>query len=313
MPDTDNTPEVFAPLPPETPLLAVLAYMNRQCRAKTGKPAAFFAIPRKLALPLAGERAEAKLTIVEDDFARACLDGRIPALLMAVPVEKIEADVAMVDGVKVDNPGGWCGRDKLGRPIQHVRMMVDGPAIPVIAIDMPSPLAAAWTRPLPRFAAREGFEEHPVYAACPFSRLLWDKGEGARIPQLTRRILAFCHDHAQRQPAPVFQAVMGQHDRARPLVMAAQEAPEALPDDPALAWATIEEGLEAHAGLIQAELAKKGVYGMEFDGELSPEIVGKFQAAFVERFKALAEYGPHPYKPGYFVLAATPMGLETGV
>lgn len=275
--DTDNTPEVFAPLPPETPLLAVLAYMNRQCRAKTGKPAAFFAIPRKLALPLAGERAEAKLTIVEDDFARACLDGRISALLLALPVEP------------------------------------DGPAIPVIAIDMPSPLAAAWTRPLPRFAAREGFEEHPVYAACPFSRLLWDKGEGARIPQLTRRILAFCHDHAQRQPAPVFQAVMGQHDRARPLVMAAQEAPEALPDDPALAWATIEEGLEAHAGLIQAELAKKGVYGMEFDGELSPEIVGKFQAAFAERFKALAEYGPHPYKPGYFVLAATPMGLEMGV
>lgn len=277
MPDTDNTPEeVFAPLPPETPLLAVLAYMNRQCRAKTGKPAAFMAVPRKLALPLAGERAEAKLTIVEDDFARACLDGRISALLLAVPVEP------------------------------------DGPAIPVIAIDMPSPLAAAWTRPLPRFAAREGFEEHPVYAACPFSRLLWDKGEGARIPQLTRRILAFCHDHAQRQPAPVFQAVMGQHERARPLVMAAQEAPEALPDDPALAWATIEEGLETHAGLIQAELAKKGVYGMEFDGELSPEIVAKFQAAFAERFKALAEYGPHPYKPGYFVLAATPMGLETG-
>jgi hypothetical protein len=276
MPDTDTPEEVFHPLPPETPLLQVLAYMNRQCQAKTGKPAAFFAIPRKLALPLAGERAEAKFTIVEDDFARACLDGRISALLLALPVEP------------------------------------DGPAIPVIAIDMPSPLAAAWTRPLPRFAAREGFEEHPVYAACPFSRLLWDKGDGARIPQLTRRILAFCHDHAQRQPAPVFQAVIGQHERARPLVMAAQEAPEALPDDPALAWATIEEGLEAHAGLIQAELAKKGVYGMEFDGELSPEIVAKFQAAFAERFKALAEYGPHPYKPGYFVLAATPMGLEAG-
>ena len=275
MPDTD-TPEEFHPLPPETPLLAVLAYMNRQCRAKTGKPAAFMAVPRKLALPLAGERAEQKQTIVEDDFARACLDGRISALLLALPVEP------------------------------------DGPAIPIIAIDMPSPLAAAWTRPLPRFAAREGFEEHPVYAACPFSRLLWDKGEGARIPHLTKRILAFCHDHAQRQPAPVFQAVMGQHERARPLVMAAQEAPEALPDDPALAWATIEEGLEAHAGLIQAELTKKGVYGMEFDGELSPEIVGKFQAAFAERFKALAEYGPHPYKPGYFVLAATPMGLEIG-
>lgn len=280
MPDTDNTQpeaEVFAPLPPETPLLEVLAYMNRQCRAKTGKPAAFFAIPRKLALPLAGERAEAKQTIVEDDFARACLDGRIPVLLLALPVEP------------------------------------DGPAIPVIAIEMASPLAAAWTWPLPRFAAREGFEEHPVYAACPFSRLLWDKGEGARIPQLTRKILAFCHDHAQRQAAPVFQAVMGQHERARPLIMAAQEAPEALPDDPALAWATIEEGLEAHGGLIQAELAKRGVYGMEFDGELAPEIVGKFKAAFAERFRALAEYGPHPYKPGWFALVATPMGLETGV
>lgn len=276
MPDTDTSEEVFAPLPPETPLLQVLASMNRQCRAKTGKPAAFMAVPRKLALPLAGERAQEKQTIVEDDFARACLDGRIPALLLAVPVEP------------------------------------DGPAIPVIAIDMPNPLAAAWTWPLPRFAAREGFEEHPVYAGCPFSRLLWDKGEGARIPQLTRRILAFCHDHAQRQAAPVFQPVMGQFEAARPLMMAAQEAPEALPDDPALAWATIEEGLEVHAGLIQAELAKKGVYGMEFDGELSPEIVAKFQAAFAERFKALAEYGPHPYKPGYFVLAATPMGLEIG-
>ena len=278
MPDTPDTQpaEEFYPLPPDTSLLDVLAAMARQCRAKHGKPAAFMAIPRKLALPLAGERAEAKQTIVEDDFARACLDGRIPALLMAVPVEP------------------------------------DGPAIPVIAIDMPSPLAAAWTRPLPRYAANEGFEEHPVYAACPFSRLLWDKGEGARIPQLTRRILAFCHEHAKRHPAPVFQAVMGQHDRARPLVMAAQSEPEALPDDPALAWATIEAGLEEHAGLIQAELAKKGVYGMEFDGELSPEIIAKFQAAFAERFKALAEYGPHPYKPGYFVLAATPMGLEIG-
>ena len=276
MPDTDTPEEVFAPLPPETPLLAVLAYMNRQCRAKTGKPAAFMAVPRKLALPLAGERAEAKLTIIEDGFARACLDGRIASLLLAVPVEP------------------------------------DGPAIPVIAIEMASPLAAAWTRPVPRFARNEGFEEHPVYAGCPFSRLLWDKGEGGRIPQLTRKILAFCHDVAQRQAAPVFQAVMGQHERARPLVMAAQEAPEALPDDPALAWATIEEGLEAHGGLIQAELAKKGVYGMEFDGPLSEDIVGKFAAAFAERFKALAEYGPHPYKPGYFVLAATPMKLEIG-
>jgi len=274
MTDTDTPAEEFHPLPPETPLLQVLAYMARQCRAKTGKPAAFMAIPRKLALPLAGERAEAKMTIVEDDFARACLDGRIPALLMAVPVEP------------------------------------DGPAIPVIAIDMPSPLAAAWTRPLPRYATNEGFEEHPVYAACPFSRLLWDKGEGARIPQLTRRIMAFCHDHAQRQPAPVFQPCHGQEAAARPLVMAAQAEPEALPDDPALAWATIEEGLEVHAGLIQAELAKKGVYGMEFDGELSPEIVAKFQAAFAERFKALAEYGPHPYKPGFFVLAATPMEVQ---
>jgi hypothetical protein len=273
MPDTQPAEE-FHPLPPDTSLLEVLAYMARQCRAKTGKPAAFMAIPRKLALPLAGERAEAKQTIVEDDFARACLDGRISALLMAVPVEP------------------------------------DGPAIPVIAIDMPSPRAAAWTRPLPRYAANEGFEEHPVYAACPFSRLLWDKGEGARIPQLTRRILAFCHDHATRHPAPVFQAVMGQHGRARPLVMAAQSEPEALPDDPALAWATIEAGLEEHADMIKASLVKRGVFGMEFDGELSPEIIAKFQTAFAERFKSLAEYGPHPYKPGFFVLAATPMEVQ---
>lgn len=273
MTDTD-THEAFAPLPPETPLLAVLAAMNRQCLAKTGRPAGFMAIPRKLALPLAGERAEQKQTIVEDDFARACLDGRIPALLLAVPVEP------------------------------------DGPAIPVIAIDMPSPLAAAWTTKLPRFAANEGFEEHPVYAGCPFSRLLWDKDEGARIPQLTRKILAYCHDIAKRKPAHAFQPVMGQFERTRPLVMAAQEAPEALPDDPALAWATIELGLEEHASQIEAELAKRAAYGMEFDGELAPEIVAKFQAAFAERFKALAEYGPHPYKPKWFALVATPMEVQ---
>jgi hypothetical protein len=274
MTDTDTPEEVFAPLPPETPLLTVLATMNRQCRAKTGRPAAFMAIPRKLALPLAGERAEQMNTIIEDGFARACLDGRIPALLLAVPVEP------------------------------------DGPAIPIIAIDMPSPLAAAWTRQLPRYAEAEGFEAHPVYAACPFSRLLWDKGEGARIPGLTRRILAFCHNYAKHKPAPVFQPVMGQFDRARPLMMAAQEAPEALPDDPALAWATIEAGLEEHAAMIKAELAKKGVYGMEFDGELVPEIVGKFRAAFAERFAALAEYGQHPYKAGCFALVATPMEVQ---
>lgn len=275
MTDTD-TPEEFHPLPPETPLLEVLANMARQCRAKHGKPATFMAIPRKLALPLAGERAEQMNTIIEDGFARACLDGRIPALLLAVPVEP------------------------------------DGPAIPIIAIDMPSPLAAAWTRQLPRFAEAEGFEAHPVYAACPFSRLLWDKGDGARIPGLTRRILAFCHDYAKHKPAPVFQPVMGQFDRARPLMMADQAEPEALPDDPALAWATIELGLEEHGSQIAAELAKKGAYGMEFDGELDPDIIAKFQAAFAERFKALAEYGPHPYKPGWFALVATPMALETG-
>jgi len=274
MTDTATPEEVFTPLPPETPLLEVLATMARQCLAKHGKPATFMAIPRKLALRLAGERAEQKLTMVEDDFARACLDGRIPALLLAVPVEP------------------------------------DGPVIPVIAIDMPSPLAAAWTRQLPRFAANEGFEEHPVYAACPFSRLLWDKGEGDRLPGLTRRILYFCHDHAMHKAAPVFQPLWGQDAAARPLMMPAQAEPETLPDDPALVWAAIEAGLEEHGSQIEAELAKRGAYGMEFDGELDPEIVGKFQAAFAERFKALTEYGPHPYKPGCFALVATPMGVQ---
>lgn len=277
MPDTD-TPEgeEFHPLPPETPLLTVLATMARQCRAKTGRAPGFIAIPRKLALPLAGERAEQKMTIVEDGFARACLDGRITALLMAVPVEP------------------------------------DGPAIPVLAIDMPSPLAAAWPTKLPRFAENEGFEEHPTYAACPFSRLLWDKDEATRIPQLIRKILAYCHDIAKRKPAPVFQPVMGQHDRARPLAMSAQSEPEALPDDPSMAWATIEAGLDAHGAQINAELAKRGAYGIEFDGELAPDIVGRFQAAFAERFKALIEYGPHPYKPGWYAMVATPISLETG-
>ena len=270
--DTD----AYSPLPPDAPLLTVLAKLAAQLRAKTGKGPAFCAIPRKLALRLAGERAAAKQTILDEGFQTACLDARVPTLLLALPVEE------------------------------------GGPAVPVVAIDMPAPLAAAWTRPLPRFAAREGFEEHPVYAACPFSRQLWDAGEGVRIPQLCRKVLQFCHVHAQSQAAPAFLPVMEQWQNARPLQGEGQGHAEMLPQDPAIAWAAIEAGLDEHVAMIRAELSRKGAYGMEFDGELAPDLVSKLKAAFAERFRALAEYGPHPYKPGWFALVATPMGLETG-
>lgn len=272
-PDTQPDPEAFAPLPPDTPLLTVLGTLARHIKAKTGKPASFMAIPRKLALPLAGERAAAKQTVLEEDFMRACLDARLPAMLLAVPVEP------------------------------------DGPAIPVVAIDMPAPLAAAWNWPVPRFAHNEGFEEHPVYAACPFSRTMWDRGDGRDIPALCRRLLDWCKAHAETRPAPVFQPVWGQAAAARPLVGQSQDA-ERLPDDPALAWPAIEAGLEAHAEAIRKELATKGIYGMEFDGELPEDIVSNFKSAFVDKFSALAEYGPHPLRPGWFALVATPMTLE---
>lgn len=271
---TNDTTADTGPLPPDAPLLTVLAKLAAHLRAKTGKGPAFCAIPRKLALMLAGERATEMKTILEDDFISACLDARLPAMLLALPVEE------------------------------------GGPAIPVVAIDMPAPLAAAWTRPLPRFAEREGFEEHPVYAACPFSRKLWDAQEGGRIPQLCRKVLQFCHEHAQTQPAPAFLAVPGQLEAARPLQGQGIAQPEPLPDDPAIAWATIEAGLEEHGEMIRQELAKKGMYGMEFDGELPTELVSKFQDAFADQFQALAEYGPHPFKPGSFVIVATPFQVE---
>lgn len=267
-------PDAYSPLPPDAPLLTVLSKLAAQLRAKTGKGPAFCAIPRKLALRLAAERAAAKQTILDEGFQRACLDARVPALLLALPVEE------------------------------------GGPAVPVVAIDMPAPLAAAWTRPLPRFAAHEGFEEHPVYAACPFSRKLWDAQEGGRIPQLCRKVLQFCHEHAQSQPAPVFLPVMEQWQNARPLQGEGQGHAEMLPEDPAIAWAAIEAGLEEHAGMIRQEMSRKGAYGMEFDGELDPGLVGKMKEAFASQFQALAEYGPHPLKPGWFALVATPFQVE---
>lgn len=274
---TPDTPahEAFAPLPGDTPMLEVLATMARQLRAKTGKPPSFLAIPRKLALTVAGERAAQKRTMLEDGFMRACLDGRLPSILLALPVEP------------------------------------DGPAVPVVALDMPAPLAAAWNWPVPRFAANEGFEEHPVYAACPFSRYLWDKGEGGRIPALTKKLLNWCVSRIQTQAAPVHQPVIGQEAQARPLMMPDAEA-EMLPDDPAVAIAAIEAGLEERREDIRKALDISGMYGMEFNGELPEPILDGLKAAFSAKFQALAEYGPHPAKPGWFALVATPMGLTTG-
>lgn len=275
--DTQPTPaaETFAPLPGDTPMLTVLATLARQLRAKTGKPPSFMAVPRKLALTVAGERAAQKQTMLEDGFMRACLDGRLPAILLAVPVEP------------------------------------DGPAVPVVALEMPSPLAAAWTWPVPRFAANEGFEEHPVYAACPFSRYLWDKGEGTRIPQLTKKLLEWCVSRIQTQAAPVHQPVIGQEAQARPLVVSTGEA-EPLPDDPAIALAAVEASMEERAAQIAKDLEVRGAIGLEFPGEVHEDVVAGIKRLFADKFKALAEYGPHPVKPGWYCLVATPMGLATG-
>lgn len=276
-PDTPAIPEpeAFAPLPGDTPMLEVLATLARQLRAKTGKPPSFMAIPRKLALTVAGERAAQKQTMLEDGFMRACLDGRLPSILLALPVEP------------------------------------DGPAVPIVALDMPAPLAAAWNWPVPRFARNEGFEEHPVYAACPFSRHLWDIGEGRLIPQLTKKLLNWCVARIQTQAASVHQPVIGQERQARPLMMPDARA-EMLPDDPAVAIAAIEAGLEERREEIRKALDIAGMYGMEFNGELPEPILMGLKYAFSAKFQALAEYGPHPAKPGWFALVATPMGLTTG-
>jgi hypothetical protein len=103
---------------------------------------------------------------------------------------------------------------------------------------------------------------------------------------------------------------MEQWQNARPLQGEGQGHAEMLPEDPALAWAAIEAGLEEHGDMIRQELSRKGAYGMEFDGELDPDLVSKFQDAFASRFHALAEYGPHPMKPGWFALVATPFQVE---
>lgn len=276
-PDTPALPEpeAFAPLPGDTPMLEVLATLARQLRAKTGKPPSFLAIPRKLALTVAGERAAQKRTMLEDGFMRACLDGRLPSILLSLPVEP------------------------------------DGPAVPIVALDMPAPLAAAWNWPVPRFAANEGFEEHPVYAACPFSRQLWDSGEGGRIPALTKKLIKWCVSRIQTQAAPVHQPVIGQEAQARPLIMPKVEM-QSMSDDPAIALAEIEASLDAKAQEIRQDLELRGMCGMEFPGEIHPDIVTGLKAAFSAKFQALAEYGPHPAKPGWFALVATPMGLTTG-
>lgn len=276
-PDTPALPEpeAFAPLPGDTPMLQVLATLARQIRAKTGKPPSFMAIPRKLALTVAGERAAEKQTMLEDAFMRACLNGRLPAVLLALPVEP------------------------------------DGPAVPIVALEMPVPLAAAWHWPVPRFAVNEGFEEHPVYAACPFSRELWDKGEGMRIPQLTKKVLDWCVSRIQTQAAPVHQPVIGQERQARPL-MAPEMQAEMLPEEIDAAQQAVSICMDERQVEIRKALNVAGMYGIEFDGQLPEPLIECLKKAFAERFQALAEYGPHPLKKGWFAMVATPMGLATG-
>lgn len=278
-PDTpaDSQPEAFAPLPGDTPILEVIANVRRQCRAKHGKPAAFVAIPRKLAVAVAGDRATEVRKVILDAHLESLLDGRITVMLLALPA---------------DEP--------------------DGDPLPVIAMDMPTPMVAAWTHKLPRWVAAEGFEEHPDYAAVPFSRYLWDKGEAVRIPEMCAKLLNYCLDIAKRRPANAFQVVYHQHENARPLKMPHAGDAERLPEDPELAWAAIEAGLDERAGHIRQELDRAGMFGVEFEGDVGDDMAAKLKAAFADKFKALAEYGPHPVKAGWFALVATPMGLATG-
>lgn len=271
---THTEQPAFAPLPPDTPILAVIADVQAQCLAKYGKPASFIALPRQLALAVAGDRAAQAQKVMHEQNMECLLDGRLKAVLLALPAAE-------------------------GRP-----------ALPVVALDMPAPMVAAWTHVLPRYVENEGFEEHPEYAAVPFSRTLWDAQEFKRIPELCSKILNYCVDIINRKPAAAFQMVIHQAANARPLTMPKAAEAESLPSDPAIAWAAIEAGIDERAAEIKAALAKDGMFGIEFDGDLNDDLKAKLKGAFAAKFAALAEYGPHPFKQGWFSLVATPFGLE---
>jgi hypothetical protein len=285
--DTDNQPipapesaqpaaddALFTPLPPDASILDVIDNVCRQVQARRGKPCTFVAIPRILALRASAERAEAcKKTMLEQHW-QALLDGRIKAMLLALSHE--------------------------------------GRSLPVVAMEMPAPMVAGWSYALPRYVEAEGFEEHPEYAGVPFSRLLWDKGEAGRIPELCRKALNYCLPLINRKPAEAFQMVQAQARDARPLVMADQGELQQLPDEPEVAIKAFLDGMEERREMIQKALDRDGMFGMEFNGDLPPDVLAAMKAAFAERHNALAEFGPHPVKRGWFALVATPMGLATG-
>jgi hypothetical protein len=285
--DTDNQPmpapesaqhaaddALCTPLPPDANILDVIDNVCRQVQARRGKPCTFVAIPRILALRASAERAEAcKKTMLEQHW-QALLDGRITAMLLALPHE--------------------------------------GRSLPVVAMEMPAPMVAGWSYALPRYVEAEGFEEHPEYAGVPFSRLLWDKGEAARIPELCRKVLNYCLPLINRKPAEAFQMVQAQAAAARPLDHAGAGELQQLPDEPEVAIKAFLDGMEERREMIQKALDRDGMFGMEFNCEIEPDLLAAMKAAFAERHNALAEFGPHPAKPGWFALVATPMGLATG-
>jgi hypothetical protein len=275
-PPAEASPPAFTPLPPDTPILAAIADVQAQCLAKWGKPASFIAVPRQLALAVAGDRAAQSQKNIHESHMECLLDGRLKAVLLVLPGAE------------------------------------GGPAVPVIALEMPAPMVAGWTHVLPRYVEAQGLEEHPDYAAVPFSRQLWDSGQGEDIPALCAKLLAYCVDLINRKPAAAYQMVIHQAANARPLVMPKAAEVEDLPADPAIAWAAIESGLDERAEAIKAALAKTGVFGMEFNGDLEDDIKAKLKAAFAERFGCLADYGPHPLKSGWYCLIATPFSVVTG-
>lgn len=255
-------------LPPDTPITALLADVARQIRENTNKAPSFFAIPRKLALKLVSERAEALGKPILTPHMETLLDARVPTLLLAMLVEE--------------------GQD----------------AVPILAIDMQMPMVAGWTWPLPRFVQVEGFEEHPEYPAMPFSRKLWDGGKGHGIPNLLYRVQKKCVDLAYK-PAPAFATCMDQFNAARPLQQPAPADADRLSDDPAIAIAAIEEGMEERAELIEKTLAETGVFGCEFEAKLHPDVLEKLPELWREKFGAHCEIGPHPKKAGWLALVAT--------
>jgi hypothetical protein len=267
--------ESFAPLPPDTPILDVLATVARQVQVKTGKPASFLAVPRKLAVVIAGDRAAQVGKPLLPSQMQALLDGRLQEVLLVIP-------------------------GPTGQPL------------PVVCLPMVAPLAGGWNWPLPRYA-RDGIVcEHPEYPSLPFSTQMWDNDQKEEIPHRCNKLRQFIADQAKRHATVAHQPVTGQFEAARPLQMPTPAQAERLPEDPMLAWATLEAGLEEKAADIRGSIERKGAFGMEFDGELPEEVLTNLKDSFLAKFQCLVTYGPHPAKEGWFALVATPTTLAYG-